>query len=151
VSSGSITLSKGTKNGRPRTIHVWEQAQILELQRILPFANEEYGSLVPQGTNLAGFLRRFYRVTRKYNLTRERTMNPHSLRHRGLQRLFKNVTGLPAPIHGHIEPLKQNDPRVRHGFHVVSAAAGHSDRNKSAAYLGSVRAYRNKALVGGSK
>ena len=146
-----ISLTKGTKNGRPRKVQIWDERQVLVLENLVPLTNELYGSLIPTDQTLKHFLSRFYRITRKHSLTRETRMNPHSLRHLGLQRLFTQVTGLPPPIFGIGPNLKQSDSRAREGFQSVSEAAGHCDRNKASAYLGSIRAYRSKLHVGAKK
>ena len=146
-----ISLTKGTKNGRPRKVQIWDERQILVLENLVPLTNELHGSLIPADQTLKNFLSRFYRITRKHSLTRESRMNPHSLRHLGLQRLFTHLTGLPPPIFGIGPDLKQSDSRAREGFQSVSEAAGHCDRNKASAYLGSIRAYRSKLPVGAKK
>jgi integrase len=141
---GQISLSKGVKNGRSRIVPVWREDQIISLEKIVFLSNDQHGSLIPDSTNLATYLRYFHRTVRRVGMTRTSLMNCHALRHLGLQELFKQITGLDAPIVSNRSlNLKQNNELLTVGYEAVTRAAGHSDPTKSSAYLGSKRVAKN--------
>jgi Integrase len=145
---GQIHLISGVKNGRPRWVNSWRSDQLLALITVAPLANGSHGSLVPEGSNLKGFLRYFHRTVRAHGLTIRNRLNPHSLRHLLLQDYYQFKTGLPAPILEPNKAIKQTDLIAKLGFQSVTEIAGHSRTNKASAYLGSIRAYRNSSQAG---
>jgi Integrase len=140
--SGSLSITAGAKNGRPRRVEVWRDDQLQTLKEIAHLGNSKFGSLIPDGQQLHCFLRHFYRASRKVGISRYHGTNAHGLRHMLLQDYFKFVTGIEAPVLGLNLAIKQNDPEIISAFQRVALSAGHSRMGKASAYLGSIRAYQ---------
>jgi hypothetical protein len=146
-SHGEIRVTKGTKNGRPRTLKFPQVGAIDALKSATVLANSKHHSLIPEEYELKQFLQQAYRVFRKFNFTKQFGYNSHSLRHFVLQKVFYQVSGLPPPIWGVGVNLKQNDPAIQAALKTVSEEAGHSDKTKATAYVGSPRQYRKNLKI----
>jgi Integrase len=142
IESDSFELVKGTKNGRPRRIVIWNYNQLLALQSVAHLCNKTYGSLINEDCNLKDSLKLFHRSVRRLGMTSAKRTNPHSLRHLLLQDFFTQSAGFAPPIMGVNLAIKQNNLIAKDRYQRVAELAGHSRVGKASAYLGSIRAYQ---------
>jgi integrase len=104
------------------------------LEEAARLSNGLTGSTVPADRTLSQWRGWYYYVLEKHGVTkRGMGITSHGLRHEYLQALYKETTGIPAPI-------KRADARPDRQLHKeamqrVVEAAGHSRLNKSGAYL----------------
>lgn len=145
--AGQITITKGTKGGRPRTLPLRmtpEQSAALEEAKKLVQTPSE--SMIPRGYTLKQWDWHYYRVCRKIGLTREGyfKVTPHSLRHGVLLDIYEALTGVPAPVRGGSSgTLDRHEDRAAR--EIVAEFAGHSRPSVSAAYVGGVRRARSSS------
>jgi integrase len=131
-SSKLLAVTRGTKGGRPREVPIETKIGILEEAAML--SNGLTGSTVPADRTLSQWRDWYYYVLEKHGITkRGMGITSHGLRHEYLQTLYKETTGVPAPI-------KRADQRPDPDLHEeamrrVVEAAGHSRLTKAGAYL----------------
>src|ERR1700712_450191 len=83
------------------------------------------GSMIPEPWSLKRWYRHFYHVLQKEGITRGRLgVTVHGLRHAYLQKMYEDITGVPAPIK---LPDHRPDPELhQRAMQQLVEAAGHS-------------------------
>jgi integrase len=127
-----LAVTRGTKGGRPREVPIETKIGILEEAARL--SNGLTGSTVPAHRTLSQWRDWYYYVLEKHGVTRRGMgITSHGLRHEYLQTLYKDTTGVLAPIK---RAAARPDPQLHEeALRRVVEAAGHSRRSKSGAYL----------------
>ncbi|MGF6915900.1 integrase domain-containing protein [Paraburkholderia sp. 40] len=127
-----LAVTRGTKGGRPREVPIETKIGILE--EAAGLSNGLTGSTVPADRTLGQWRDWYYYVLEKHGITkRGMGITSHGLRHEYLQMLYKDTTGVPAPIK---RADARPDPKLHEeAMRRVVEAAGHSRLNKSGAYL----------------
>ncbi len=127
-----LAVTRGTKGGRPREVPIETKIGILEEAARL--TNGLTGSTVPADRTLGQWRDWYYYVLEKHGVTkRGMGITSHGLRHEYLQTLYKETTGVEAPIK---RAGERPDPRLHEeAMRRVVEAAGHSRLTKSGAYL----------------
>jgi integrase len=127
-----LAVTRGTKGGRPREVPVETKIGILEEAARL--SNGLTGSTVPADRTLSQWRDWYYYVLEKHGVTkRGMGITSHGLRHEYLQTLYKETTGVEAPIK---RAGERPDPQLHEeAMRRVVEAAGHSRLTKSGAYL----------------
>ncbi|MEW5891348.1 MAG: integrase domain-containing protein [Pseudomonadota bacterium] len=134
-----IHLDTGTKGGRPRDVQLDEIVQLDVLIRAASKAPSPNETLIPKKYSLQQWKDHYYYVVRGCGIKRNTEegglgVTCHGLRHEYLNRLFERITGKPAPVKGGVG----HDPGLYDlAMQMVVERAGHSDKYKSGAYLGS--------------
>jgi DNA-binding NtrC family response regulator len=125
-------VTRGTKGGRPREVPIETKIGILE--EAAGLSNGLTGSTVPADRTLGQWRDWYYYVLEKHGITkRGMGITSHGLRHEYLQTLYRDTTGVPAPIK---RADARPDPKLHEeAMRRVVEAAGHSRLNKSGAYL----------------
>ncbi|WP_240057155.1 integrase domain-containing protein [Paraburkholderia azotifigens] len=132
--SGHLHVTDGTKGGRPRVVPIdaeWQYDLLILAARL---ANPRTGSMIPDPWSLRKWYSRFYDVLLKEGITHgARGVTVHGLRRAYLQRMYEQVTGVPAPIE---RPDHRPDPQLhRAAMQRLVEAAGHSVAAKAPAYI----------------
>ncbi|AUT75452.1 Fis family transcriptional regulator [Paraburkholderia hospita] len=129
---GMLAVTRGTKGGRPREVPIETKIGILEEAARL--TNGLTGSTVPADRTLSQWRDWYYYVLEKHGVTkRGMGITSHGLRHEYLQTLYKETTGMEAPIK---RAGERPDPQLHEeAMRRVVEAAGHSRLTKSGAYL----------------
>ena len=139
--SGHLQIVDGTKGGRPRVVPIDAEWQYELLIRAARLSNPRTGSMIPEPWTLKKWYRHFYDVLQSQGVARKTLgVTVHGLRHAYLQRMYEQVTGVPAPI-------KRPDHRPNPELHQLAmerivAAAGHGLATKASAYISSFAAIR---------
>jgi integrase len=139
--SGHLQIIDGTKGGRPRVVPIDVEWQYELLIRAARLSNPRTGSMIPEPWTLKKWYRHFYDVLQSQGVARKILgVTVHGLRHAYLQRMYEQVTGVPAPI-------KRADHRPDPELHQLAmerivAAAGHGLATKASAYISSFAAIR---------
>ncbi len=146
---GQILIAWGTKGGRSRTLRLEISDPRLDVlvwaKRLVRSPPE---SMVPRGSTLKQWAYRYYRLCRRIGLTRrDLGVTPHSIRHEFLQDLYKDLTGVPAPVCAD-EGARPDVAVDRAARQIVSEDAGHSRASVVSAYLGGVRERVPRSTVG---
>ncbi|MGG2041483.1 integrase domain-containing protein [Burkholderia gladioli] len=128
----TLTVTRGTKGGRPREVPIERKIAILEEAARL--SNGVTGSTIPTGRTLKQWRDWYYYVLAKHGVTKGGIgVTSHGLRHQYLQTLYEQIAEVPAPIKGSSSrptPGAHEDAKRR-----VVEAAGHSRPSKANAYL----------------
>jgi hypothetical protein len=132
--SGHLHVIDGTKGGRPRVVPIDAEWQYEVLIRAARLANPRTGSMIPEPWSLKKWYRHFYHVLQKEGITRGGLgVTVHGLRHAYLQRMYEQVTGVPAPIK---RADHRPDPELhQRAMQQLVEAAGHSLAAKATAYI----------------
>ena len=127
-----LAVTRGTKGGRPREVPIETKIGILEEAAML--SNGLTGSTVPADRTLSQWRDWYYYVLEKHGVTKRGIgITSHGLRHEYLQTLYKETTGVDAPIK---RAGDRPDPRLHEeAMRRVVEAAGHSRLTKAGAYL----------------
>lgn len=134
--TGRVHICHGTKGGRRRNgDDALDQAAVRRaVEAALPFANSTTGSLIPDGLSRAQWMRKMRRVAAKLGYTRrDRGVTLYSPRHQGLQDIYRDETGVPAPVAGGTCAPPEDDLRGRRR---AARAAGHNGHRPADSYLG---------------
>lgn len=132
-----IHVRSGTKGGRPRTVPVETKEQRQYLEELLNYVYDDKDSMVPKRYELSGWLKHYYRVTKRNGISRETGITPHGLRHGYAQRLYERTTGHPAAVKDvpqiarDIDKIEERIARL-----MVSENLGHSRESITSAYIG---------------
>lgn len=133
-----LSVTSGTKGGRPRTVPIdtpWQRAVLDEAKLHAPMLS---ASTIPVSHTYRDWRGHYYYITRKHGLTRANGAQPHGLRHEALQELYEDLAGVPAPVKGDSMTSCIDwgvDDAARH---VVANVAGHSRKAIAGAYLGGI-------------
>ncbi len=127
-----LAVTRGTKGGRPREVPIETKIGILEEAARL--SNGLTGSTVPADRTLTQWRDWYYYVLEKHGVTKRGIgITSHGLRHEYLQTLYRETTGVEAPIK---RAGERPDPQLHEeAMRRVVEAAGHSRLTKSGAYL----------------
>ena len=127
-----LAVTRGTKGGRPREVPI--ETKIAILEEAARLSNGLTGSTVPADRTLSQWRDWYYYVLEKHGVTkRGEGITSHGLRHEYLQTLYKETTGVEAPIK---RASERPDPQLHEeAMRRVVEAAGHSRLTKSGAYL----------------
>jgi hypothetical protein len=139
--SGHLHVSDGTKGGRARVVPIDAEWQYDLLIRAAQMANPRTGSMIPETHTLKQWYRHFYKVLGAEGVSLKGLgVTVHGLRHAYLQRMYEQVTGVPAPIK---RPDHKPDPQLHQlAMEKIVAAAGHGLATKASAYISSFAAIR---------
>ena len=132
--SGHLHVIDGTKGGRPRLVPIDAEWQYEVLIRAARLANPRTGSMIPEPWSLKKWYRHFYHVLQKEGITRGGLgVTVHGLRHAYLQRMYEQITGVPAPIK---RADHRPDPELhQRAMQQLVEAAGRSLAAKATAYM----------------
>ncbi|MFM0629616.1 integrase domain-containing protein [Paraburkholderia xenovorans] len=133
--SGHLHVIDGTKGGRPRVVPIDAEWQYQVLIRAARLSNPRTGSMIPEPWPLKKWYRHFYHILQKEEITRgAKGVTVHGgLRHAYLQRMYEQVTGVPAAIK---RPDHRPAPALRQAaMQRVVEAAEHSLAAKATAYI----------------
>lgn len=92
LETGAVTISRGAKGGKSRTVPITSQAQIRALSQVA-HAQGQARCLIPNGMSYKEFRAVAYRVNAKTNLN-----GWHGLRHRYAQQRYLRLMGVPCPV-----------------------------------------------------
>lgn len=139
--SGHLHVCDGTKGGRARVVPIDAEWQYDLLIRAAQMANPRTGSMIPETHTLKQWYRHFYKVLGAEGVSLKGLgVTVHGLRHAYLQRMYEQVTGVPAPIK---RPDHKPDPQLHQlAMEKIVAAAGHGLATKASAYISSFAAIR---------
>lgn len=143
----SLSVTKGTKGGKPRTVRISSEPEKAAFQReVLQRAKELARShprdeLAPRGLNREQARTHFNETMRQYKVTQAGLgVTPHGLRHQFGLELFRELTGMPAPVLGELpaKEYQRHAALVDEGMREVSRQMGHERKDISFAYIGSI-------------
>lgn len=134
-----LWVREGTKGGRPRVIRIENDIQRNVLERAQAIADNRSGFLMNRYKTYEQKRRRFYYVLEVCGITlREEQITAHGLRHQYMQKRFKDLLGIEAPVKGGDLGMVDKDE-----LHVASQKlmeeAGHTRVTIGSAYYGSRR------------
>lgn len=139
INRESARIQHGTKGGRPREVPVSDLVQLDVLMRVAAFARGERQTMIPARYTLPQWRNTYYAIVRACGVRRDDTngglgVTSHGLRHQYLHGVYRQLTGVDAPIKGGMTI----DLHVhRSALKTLIEHAGHSDVRKASAYLGS--------------
>ena len=132
-----LTLTRGTKNGRPRTIPIRTTHQRDVLERAKMLAERPIDSTMPPDKTLKQWKNHYYHIVRSHRITRKADgVTSHGLRHEHLNRVYEQVAGHRSPIKGGLVVDRELDQAARQ---VVAQVSGHSRPSISSKYVGNRR------------
>jgi len=142
-----LSIWRGTKGGRMREVpfstiaekRAW-QHEVLERAKALADKHPK-GTLSVRGLTLIQMKNRLRYLVRRYGVSKkELGISPHGLRHQFGTDLFRDLTGLPAPVLEQVphEVYVENAAKVRWALLEVSRQMGHERPSISAAYISSI-------------
>ena len=136
-----LRIEHGTKGGRSRLVPVTDLVQLDALLRAAPHARSDRSSMIPASHTLKQWDSTFYRIVRKYGLTRKTTegglgVTVHGLRHQYVHDLYRRLTGYEPPVRGGFDVDREI---YRASLKTLIEAVGHSDVRKAGAYLSTPR------------
>lgn len=143
-----LLVHRGTKGGKLREVPFSTNPERAAYQNeVLTWAKEladkhRKGVLALPYMNLLQMKNRLRYLVRIHGISKDGTLGvtPHGLRHQFGTDLFKELTGLPAPVLEQVphETYVQNGEKVRWALLEVSRQMGHERPSISGAYLSSV-------------
>lgn len=150
LARAAVRIEHGTKGGRPRDVLIDDVVQIDVFARAAMLARAPSATMIPANRTLNQWKSHFYYVLRKCGIKKDTSdgglgITLHGARHDYLQKRFELVTGMPAPIKG--ADVQYDRDLYAMAMSKVVELAGHSDRYKSGAYLGSSRGMRRLRLA----
>lgn len=142
-----LTIHRGTKGGKLREVkfsdepakRAW-QHEILERARVLADKHPK-GVLSIKGCSLLQMKDRLRYVVRAHGISKDGLgITPHGLRHQFGTDLFRDLSGLPAPVLQAALPedYERNAEQVQAAFIEVSRQMGHERPSITGAYVSSV-------------
>lgn len=138
----SVRIEHGTKGGLPRDVAVDETVQLDVLSRAGWRAKGKNSTMIPSDYSLASWRNHYYHVVRTCGIRKDTAngglgVTSHGLRHEYLNQLFEKIVGKPSPVRGGTD----YDPHLYElAMRMVVERAGHFNRYKAGAYLGTPRA-----------
>lgn len=122
------------KGGRVRWLPLQTQSQLAAIARAQGLAGSQDAHMGDPAHSLKSNLRRLDYAMSKFGLTRSGLgVTMHGLRHGRLQALYKEISGVPAPVCSGASTAPASDRTARLA---VSEAAGHARVRAASAYLG---------------
>lgn len=135
----NLFVTDGTKGGRARMVPIDtdEKRALLERAKEIAKGNVRGVLSVKPSMSLRQAISRYYHLARKVGIEKKALgVTLHGLRHEFAGSLFKQITGVEAPVNGgHLN----DEDLVRRAMQITSEQLGHSRRHAGAAYLGSKR------------
>lgn len=134
-----VWLREGTKGDRARVIPIENEVQKKVLERAIVMADGKSGKLGVRGKTVKQKIRRFYTVMEKCGITlRDNDISAHGLRHQYMQKSFKLLVGIEAPVRG--GDLSAVDKDELHlATQKLMERAGHTRVTIGSSYYGSRR------------
>lgn len=142
-----LMLRRGTKGDKPRLVRWFKDPERAKAQREALERAKALASLHPaKQLSIPGFTaeqmrNRFNWVVRRHGATKNGMgVTPHGLRHQFACDLFRDLTGMPAPVLGLLpaEEYRKKAALVREAMKEISLQMGHERPSISGAYVGSV-------------
>lgn len=143
----SISVTRGTKGKKPRTVRfsrIPEQAafqrEVLDRAKELARSHPR-GELAKSGLSHVQAIDMLNNRMKRYCITQQAMgVTPHGLRHQFGLDLFREISGLPAPVLGEIaaNEYQRHQARVDAAMRELSRQMGHERKSISGAYTGSM-------------
>lgn len=135
----NLFVTDGTKGGRPRMVPIdtIEKRDLIERAKVIASSNKR-GILSDRPSRpLHTSINHYYYLCRKAGVSQSGLgVTLHGLRHEFANNVFREITGVDAPVNGG----RIDDPElVRRAMQVTSNQLGHGRKDAGAAYLGSKR------------
>ena len=135
----NLFVTAGSKGGRARMVPLDTpcKRELLEQAKEVARRNTRGVLSDKPSQSLRAALKRYYYLAERVGLTKAKLgVTLHGLRHEFAGDLFKQITGVEAPVNGG----RINDQSlVRRAMQITSEQLGHGRRHAGAAYLGSQR------------
>lgn len=135
----NLFVTDGTKGGRARMVPIDtpRKRELLERAKEIARGNTRGVLSAKPSQSLRVALKRYYYLAERVGLTKAKLgVTLHGLRHEFAGDLFKQITGVDAPVNGG----RIDDPElVRRAMQATSEQLGHGRKDAGAAYLGSSR------------
>ncbi len=135
----NLFVTDGTKGGRARMVPIDTDAKrdLLERAKEIAKGNVRGVLSVKPSMSLRQAISRYYHLARKVGIGKKGLgVTLHGLRHEFAGTLYKQITGVDAPVNGgHVD----DETLVRRAMKLTSEQLGHSRKHAGAAYLGSTR------------
>lgn len=135
----NLFVTDGTKGGRARMVPIDNprKRELLEQAKAVARRNARGVLSAKPSQSLKAALKRYYYLAGRVGLTKAKLgVTLHGLRHEFAGSLFKQITGVEAPVNGG----RLDDPGlVRQAMQITSEQLGHGRKDAGAAYLGSQR------------
>lgn len=135
----NLFVTDGTKGGRARMVPIDtpRKRELLEQAKEVARRNTRGVLSAKPSQPLRAALKRYYYLAERVGLTKAKLgVTLHGLRHEFAGELFKQITGVEAPVNGG----RIDDPSlVRRAMQITSEQLGHGRKDAGAAYLGSQR------------
>jgi integrase len=135
----NLFVTDGTKGGRARMVPIDtpRKRELLEQAKEVARRNTRGVLSVKPSLSLTQAVNRYYNLARKVGIGKSKLgITLHGLRHEFAGDLFKQITGVEAPVNGG----RIDDQAVVHrAMQITSEQLGHGRKDAGAAYLGSQR------------
>lgn len=143
-----LAITRNTKGGKHRVVYFFQrdlefaryQRDVLERAKALADLHPAKILAIP-GLTLKQMKNRFRWVMRKFGIDKKGLgITPHGLRHQFACDLFRDVSGLPAPVLGLLDAAeyRKSADLVEKASLEVSKQLGHERKHVSGSYTGSV-------------
>ncbi len=135
----NLFVTDGTKGGRARMVPIDTpiKRDLLDQAKAIAQRNARGVLSAKPSMPLRQAINRYYYLARKVGIEKKGLgVTLHGLRHEFAGSLYKQITGVEAPVNGgHLEDQDQ----ARRALQITSEQLGHSRKHAGAAYLGSQR------------
>lgn len=135
----NLFVTDGSKGGRARMVPIDtpRKRELLEQAKEIARGNARGVLSAKPGMPLRTALKRYYYLADRVGLTKAKLgVTLHGLRHEFAGSLYKQITGVDAPVNG---GRIDNPELVRRAMQITSEQLGHGRKDAGAAYLGSQR------------
>lgn len=129
-----LDVSRGTKNGRPRTVEIATAHQRDVLHRAKALVSSPVESIGDPSLTLKQVLSRYYRVVRAVGITRKEGITSHGLRHEAANDYYEVKAGHASPVRGGPVPAHATDELAARLM--TSELLGHGREDATTHYLG---------------
>lgn len=131
-----LAVTRGAKNGRPRTLRIDTPYQRDVLDRAKGLVSSPVEAIGDPAMSLAQVKNHYYRVLRQAGVTRRDGITSHGLRHQAANDQYDRLTGQRSPVRGGGRP---HDPDADHAARIeIAENLGHSREDVTTHYLGRV-------------
>ncbi|QBB69432.1 Fis family transcriptional regulator [Pseudolysobacter antarcticus] len=128
-----LAISRGAKNGRPRTLKIETEFQRETLEEAKALVGGTTESIGDPHLTLAQVKTRYYIVLRQAGITRKNGITSHGLRHQVANDQYEQLTGCASPVRGGVNSNAQLDHLARMN---IAEDLGHSREDITTRYLG---------------
>ncbi len=137
----NLFVTDGSKGGRARMVPIDtpRKRELLEQAKEIARGNARGVLSAKPGMSLTQAINRYYNLARKVGVGRGQGklgVTLHGLRHEFAGSLYKQITGVAAPVNG---GRLEDQEQARRALQITSEQLGHSRKHAGAAYLGSQR------------